>query len=39
MQNYLDLSEERWDEVMDINLKSAMLASHLVAQPGEQLML
>jgi 3-oxoacyl-[acyl-carrier protein] reductase len=28
----LDLTDERWDEVMDVNLKSAMLCSQLVGR-------
>ena len=31
-QKILEMTEERWDEVMDLNLKSAMLCSQAVAQ-------
>ncbi len=30
-QSFLDMTEERWDEVINLNLKSAMLCSQLVA--------
>lgn len=32
-QQILEMTEERWDEVMDLNLKSAMLCSRAVAGP------